>query len=86
MLKQQDIIKLQIAKIMHDLHHGKFQFHNYNITNVKIVHGYETTCSTNMNYQSQTRTEIGKRLLSCAGPNILRTKLSKLSYIFRCLT
>jgi len=25
-LKQQDIIKLQIGKIMHDLHHDKFQY------------------------------------------------------------
>jgi len=50
MLKQQDIVKLQIAKIMHDLHHGKFQCHYCNITNVKTVHGYETRCSTNMNY------------------------------------
>jgi len=27
MLKQQDIVKLQTAKIMHDLQHGKFQCH-----------------------------------------------------------
>jgi len=41
-LKQQDIVKLQIAKIMHDLHHDKLQCHYYNITNIKTVHGYET--------------------------------------------
>jgi len=54
--------KLQTAKIMHGLHHGKFQCHYYSITNVKTVHGYETRCNTNMNYyQNQARTEIGKR-------------------------
>jgi len=49
---------------MHDLHHGKFQCHYYNITHVKTIHGYETRCSTNLNYQNQAKTEIGKRSLS----------------------
>jgi len=69
LLKQQDIVKLQIAKIMHDLHHSKFQCHYYNITNVKTVHGYEIRCSTNINYyQNQAKTEIGKKIIIMCWP------------------
>jgi len=57
---KQDIVKLQIGKIMQDLHHGKFQYQFYNIPSVQTVHSYETRSKSNMNYyQNQARTEIG---------------------------
>jgi len=73
-LKQQEIVKLQIGKIMHDLHHGKFQYQYYDIPSVQTVHSYETRCKSNMNYhQTQAMTEISQRSLTCIGSKVWRT-------------
>ena len=73
MLKHQDIVKLQICKIMHAIHNGKLLNNYYTMSNIEAIHRYETRSNSNINYyQKSARTEKGKRAISWVGPKLWR--------------
>ena len=69
-LKIDDIYKLQIGKIMHQISTNTYRG-NYNITPITHIHNHQTRFSENLNYYMSSSTlKSTSRALSIAGPKL----------------
>ena len=72
-LKFSDIVKLQLAKIMHSVHNNNISNLYFGLSKVEKFHHYWTRTSTKSNFvQTSARTENGKSTISFSGPKIWR--------------
>ena len=70
-LRFDDIVQLQIAKLMHSIHYKVLPEFYFNFTKVENTHQYSTTFATSSNYnQIKRRTVKGKRTLVFIGPRV----------------
>ena len=68
-----NIVELQIAKLMHSIHYKIFPEFYFNFTKVENTHQHSTRFATSSNYnQIKRRTEKAKRTLSFIGPRVWR--------------
>ena len=73
LLKFDDIVKLQLAKIMHSVHNNNISNLYFGFFKVEKFHHYCTRTSINSNLvQTSARTEKGKSTISFSGPKIWR--------------
>ena len=73
LLKLEDILKLQIAKIIHRCYKKKVSRDYFGLVQVNLIHKYETRCSANFNFkQIYARTELAKKTITFTGPKIWR--------------
>ena len=71
LLKFDDIVKLQLAKIMHSVHNNNISNLYFGLFKFEKFHHYCTGTSTNSNFvQTSARTENGKSTISFLGPKI----------------
>ena len=71
LLKFNDIVKLQLAKIMHSVHNNKISNLCFGFSKVEKFHHCCTRNSTKSNFvQTSARTEKGKSTISFSGPKI----------------
>ena len=72
-LRFDDIVQLQIAKLMHSIHYNILPEFYFNFTKVDNTHQHSTRFATSSNYnQIKGRTEKGKKTLAFMGPRIWR--------------
>ena len=72
-LKFNDIVKLQLAKIMHSVHNNNISNLYFGFSKVEKFHHYCTKTSTKSNFvQTSARTKKGKSTISFTGPKIWR--------------
>ena len=72
-LKFNDIVKLQLAKIMHSVHNNNISNLYFGFSKVEKFHRYCPRTSTKSNFvQTSARTEKGKSTISFTGPKIWR--------------
>ena len=72
-LKFNDIVKLQLAKIMHSVHNNNISNLYFGFSKIEKFHHYCTRTSTKSNFvQTSARTEKGKSTISFTGPKIWR--------------
>ena len=72
-LRFDDIVQLQIAKLMHSIHYKVLPEFSFDFTKVENTHQYSTRFATSSNYnQIKHRTEKGKRTLAFIGPRVWR--------------
>ena len=70
-LRFDDIVQLQIAKLMHSIHYKILPEFYFNFTKVENTHQHRTRFPTSSNYnQIKRRTEKGKRALAFIGPRV----------------
>ena len=70
-LRFDDIVQLQIAKLMHSIHYKILPEFYFNFTKVKNTHQHSTRFATSSNYnQIRCRTEKAKRTLAFIGPRV----------------
>ena len=70
-LRFDDIVQLQIAKLMHSIHYKILLKFYFNFTKVENSHQYSTRFATSSNYnQIKCGTEKGKRTLAVIGPRV----------------
>ena len=73
LLKFNDIVKLQLAKIMHSVHNNKISNLYFGFSKDEKFHHYCTRNSTKSNFvQTSARTEKGKSTISFSGPKVWR--------------
>ena len=73
LLKFNDIVKLQLAKIMHSVHNNNISNLHFGFSKVEKLYHYCTRTSTKSNFvQTSARTEKGKSTISFSGPKIWR--------------
>ena len=73
LLKFNDIVKMQLAKIMHSVHNNNISNLYFGFSKVEKFHHYCTRTSTNSNFvQTSARTEKGKSTICFSGPKIWR--------------
>ena len=73
LLKFNDIVKLQLAKIMRFVHNNKISNLYFGFSKVEKFHHYCTRNSPKSNFvQTSARTEKGKSTISFSGPKIWR--------------
>ena len=71
MLKFEDMVKLQIAKLMHRCNNKTVPKHYFDLVQVDHTHNYNTRHAYHTNFkQSYVRTELGKKNISSIGPKI----------------
>ena len=73
LLKFNDIVKLQLAKIMHSVHNNNISNLHFGFSKVEKFNHYCTRTSTKSNFvQTSARTEKAKSTISFLGPKIWR--------------
>ena len=73
LLKFNDIVKLQLANIMHSVHNNNISNYYFGFSEVEKFHHYCTRASTKSNFvQTSARPEKGISTISFSGPKILR--------------
>ena len=69
LLKLNDIVKLQLAKIMHSVYNNNISNLYFGVSKIEKFHHYCTLTSTKSNFvQTSARTEKGKSTISFSGP------------------
>ena len=72
MLKFQDIVKLQIAKLMHAVCNNRLFEKHFKFSKLKNIHNYQTRGASNLNYgQIQARTEKSKNSIFFVSPKVM---------------
>ena len=72
-----DIVQLQIAKLMHSIHCKILPEFYFNFTKVENTHQHSSRFATSSNYnQIKSRTKKAKKTLAFSGPRVWREILS----------